>query len=393
MLKRVHLIVLDSVGIGEAPDSAKFGDAGCDTLGHISERVGLHVPTMEKMGLGAIRPLKTVSAVIPTKGYVCKLKEQSAGKDTMTGHWELMGLITHEPFPVYPNGFSEELIHRIEHFSGRKVLCNRPYSGTEVINDYGVEQRKTGALIVYTSADPVLQIAAHEGVIPLPELYRICEYVRSITKEPPYKIGRIIARPYVGSAPGHFIRTGNRRDFALTPPFDTALDQLKAAKKDVIAIGKINDIFSGKGITRAAHTKNNQEGINDLLKVLNEDFTGLSFLNLVDFDAEYGHRRNPAGYARALEYFDSRLPEILAGLRKTDLLLITADHGNDPTFHGTDHTREYVPLLAYSPSFRKGGSLKPGLFTDVAHVVLENFGLEASGKADCLLSEAIRNDQ
>lgn len=382
MFNRIHLIVMDSVGIGEAPDADKFDDLGAHTLGHIAEVAGLHVPNMEKLGLGTIEPLKGVKAVSDHQGYVTKLEEESVGKDTMTGHWEMMGLISTEPFPTYPNGFDQELIQKIEDFSGRKVVCNKPYSGTKVLDDYGKHQMETGDLIVYTSADPVLQIAAHEEVIPLEELYRICDYVRSITLEAPYLVGRIIARPYVGE-PGNFTRTPNRHDYALDPTGRTLLNELKDAGKDVIAVGKINDIFNGQGVTKAIRTKSNMDGVDQLINVMQTSFDGLSFTNLVDFDALYGHRRDVEGYAKALEEFDARIPEIIDNMEEDDLLMITADHGNDPTFKGTDHTREYIPLLTYSKKMTGHGKLPQGHFTDIAATIADNFGLAplADGKS------------
>lgn len=374
MFKRVHLIVMDSVGIGEAPDAAQFNDVGSDTLGHIAETAGLTIPHLEQLGLGTIRPLAGVEAVADHQGYATKLEEVSVGKDTMTGHWEIMGLNIQKPFRVFPEGFPPELLQQIEAFSGRKVVCNLPYSGTEVLDDYGPGQMETGDLIIYTSADPVLQIAAHEEVIPLEELYRICEYVREITKDEPYMIGRIIARPYLGE-PGNFKRTSNRHDYALDPFGKTVLDSLKDNGKDVIAVGKINDIFNGQGITETVRTKSNMDGVDQLLKVMDKDFTGLSFTNLVDFDALYGHRRDTKGYAQAIEDFDQRIPEILAALKEEDLLIITADHGNDPTFPGTDHTREYVPLLVFSKNMKASGALPQGYFADISATIAENFNV------------------
>ncbi|WP_315039596.1 phosphopentomutase [uncultured Enterococcus sp.] len=377
MFKRVHLIVMDSVGIGEAPDAAAFGDVGSDTLGHIAKEAGLTIPHLEQLGLGTIRPLEGVKAVADHDGYATKLEEVSVGKDTMTGHWEIMGLNIQKPFRVFPDGFPDELLQQIETFSGREIVCNAPYSGTAVIDDFGEHQMKTGDLIVYTSADPVLQIAAHEEIIPLEELYRICQYVRDITKDEPYMIGRIIARPYVGE-PGNFTRTSNRHDYALDPFGHTVLDSLKEAGKDVIAVGKINDIFNGQGITDSVRTKSNMDGVDQLLKVMKQDFTGLSFTNLVDFDALYGHRRDVVGYAHAIEDFDLRIPELLEAMGDEDLLLITADHGNDPTFTGTDHTREYVPLLAYSKKFQGQGKLPQGYYADISATIAENFGVSAT---------------
>ncbi|MCO7150436.1 phosphopentomutase [Vagococcus lutrae] len=386
MFKRVHLIVMDSVGIGEAPDAHKFGDVGSHTLGHIAEKAGLAVPNMEQLGLGTIEPLTGVKAVSNHEGYATKLQEISVGKDTMTGHWEIMGLNIQTPFRVFPEGFPQELLDKISEFSGRGIVCNLPYSGTAVIDDYGEHQMKTGDLIVYTSADPVLQIAAHEDIIPLEELYRICEYTREITKDDPYMIGRIIARPYVGE-PGNFKRTANRHDYALDPFGHTVLDSLKEAGKDVIAVGKINDIFNGQGITDFVRTKSNMDGVDQLLNVMARDFEGLSFTNLVDFDALFGHRRDIKGYAQALEEFDARLPEIMEALEEDDLLLITADHGNDPSFEGTDHTREYVPLLAYSKKFKGQGALPQGYFSDIAATIADNFEVPATENGQSFLQE------
>lgn len=384
MFKRIHLIVMDSVGIGEARDAHEFNDVGAHTLGHIAEVAGLNIPNFEKLGLGNIEDLQGIAKNDSHFGYVTKLEEQSVGKDTMTGHWELTGLVSTVPFPTYPEGFSKELLDKIEKFSGRKIVCNKPYSGTKVIDDYGPHQMKTGDLIVYTSADPVLQIAAHEEIIPLEELYSICEYTRSITREEPNVIGRIIARPYVGTE-GNFQRTANRHDYAVTPSGPTVLDALKESKYDVISIGKINDIYSGQGITKAIRTKSNMDGVDKLLDVLKEDFTGLSFTNLVDFDAIYGHRRDVYGYARAIEEFDQRLPEIIENLDDDDLLLITADHGNDPVHHGTDHTREFVPLMAYSKKMQANGQMPVGNFVDVAATIADNFDLSEEIKGNSFL--------
>lgn len=386
MYKRVHLIVLDSVGIGEAPDAEEFGDKGSHTLGHIAERAGLNVPNMERLGLGNIEPLKGVKEDAESLGYHTKLEEVSVGKDTMTGHWEIMGLNIQKPFRVFPEGFSDDLIQQIEKHTGRKIVGNKPASGTEIIDEYGAHQMETGDLIVYTSADPVLQIAAHEDIIPLDELYSICEYVREITADEPYMIGRIIARPYVGE-PGNFTRTSNRHDYALDPFGKTVLDHLKEGGKDVIAVGKINDIFNGQGITESVRTESNMDGVDKLLQVMDKEFDGLSFTNLVDFDAKFGHRRNVEGYGEALEEFDARLPEILKKLNDNDLLIITADHGNDPTFQGTDHTREYVPLMAYSPSMAGRGRLEQGFFADISATIADNFGVKDTGFGESFLTE------
>lgn len=385
---RIHLIVMDSVGIGEAPDAKDFGDVGAHTLGNIAKTAGLALPHLTELGLVNIEPLHGMTPVEQTKGYWTKLEEISAGKDTMTGHWEIMGLHIKTPFRVFPDGFPQELLDKIEAFSGRKIVCNLPYSGTEVLEDYGKHQMETGDLIVYTSADSVLQIAAHEEVIPLEELYRICEYAREITLEDPYMLGRIIARPYVGE-PGDYVRTANRHDYALSPFSDTTLDFLKNAGKSVISVGKIADIFNEKGITESNRTQNNMDGVDTLLRVMDQDFTGLSFTNLVDFDAVYGHRRNPEGYAQALEEFDARLPEIYEKMQEDDLLIITADHGNDPTFTGTDHTREYVPILVYSPSLKEPKELQATHFADIAATISDNFEVESTGLGQSFLSQLI----
>lgn len=375
--KRVHLVVLDSVGIGEAPDAESYGDIGSDTLGHIAESVGgLTMPNMENLGLGNIVPVKGLANVDSPSAYYGKLQEASVGKDTMTGHWEIMGLNIDTPFKVYPDGFPKELIEQLEEKTGRKVIGNKPASGTEILDELGQQHMETGAIIVYTSADPVLQIAAHEEIIPLEELYRICEIARELTLAPEYLVGRIIARPFLGE-PGAFKRTSNRHDYALAPFDRTVMNELKDGGKDVIAIGKIDDIYNGAGVTKAIRTKDNMDGMDKLVQVIKEDFNGLSFLNLVDFDALYGHRRNPQGYGDALEAFDARLPEVLEKMQQDDLLIITADHGNDPTFPGTDHTREYVPLLAYSPRFTGGHELETGkTFADIGATIAENFSVD-----------------
>ncbi len=398
---RIHLVVLDSVGIGAAPDANSFVNAGVpdgasDTLGHISKTVGLNVPNMAKVGLGNIpreTPLKTVPAEAQPTGYTTKLEEVSLGKDTMTGHWEIMGLNITEPFDTFLGGFPEEILTKIEEFSGRKVIreANKPYSGTAVIDDFGPRQMETGELIIYTSADPVLQIAAHEDVIPVEELYKICEYARSITLERPALLGRIIARPYVGE-PGNFTRTANRRDYALSPFGPTVLNKLADAGVPTYGVGKINDIFNGSGITNdMGHNKSNMHGVDTLLKTMQlPEFTkGLSFTNLVDFDAMYGHRRNAQGYRDCLEDFDKRVPEILESMKEDDLLLITADHGNDPTYTGTDHTREYVPLLAYSPAFKGNGVLPVGHFADISATIAENFGVEKAMIGESFLDKLV----
>ena len=385
--KRIHLIVLDSVGIGEAPDAAVFHDSGAHTIGHIAENMALRLPHLEGLGLGNIADIKGIEKAISSKAYWTKLAEKSAGKDTMTGHWEIAGLQIDTPFRVFPDGFPEELLEKISSYSGRKIIGNKPASGTAILDELGPEQMETGALIVYTSADPVLQIAAHEGIIPLEELYDICEYTRQITKDDPYMIGRIIARPYTGE-PGSFQRTANRHDYALNPFGKTVLDQLKDNGKDVIAVGKINDIFNGQGITKSIRTKSNMDGVDQLLKIMDEPFEGLSFTNLVDFDALYGHRRDVQGYGEALMAFDARMPEIMAQMAEDDLLIITADHGNDPTAPGTDHTREYVPLLVYSKQLVQAGELMIAQhFADISATIADNFDVPQAEHGKSFLAE------
>lgn len=376
--KRVFLIVLDSVGIGAMPDAHQYGDENAHTLGHIAEhRGGLKLPHLEALGLGWIAPVQGVTAVDSPLAAYGRMQEASVGKDTLTGHWELMGLRLSVPFKTYTDkGFPKELIQQFESLTGRKVIGNKAASGTAIIEELGQEHMRAGAWIVYTSADSVFQIAAHEEVVPLEELYQACQVARRLTQEDPYLVGRVIARPFVGT-PGRFVRTANRRDYALKPFGKTVLNMLKEAGYEVIALGKIEDIYAGEGITRALKTQSNMDGVDKLLVTMEETFTGLSFVNLVDFDSLYGHRRDPDGYAQALEVFDQRLPEILARLKDHDLLMITADHGNDPTHHGTDHTREYVPLLCYSPSFQQKG-ISLGLretFADVGATIADNFGV------------------
>ncbi|MER2121446.1 MAG: phosphopentomutase [Solibacillus sp.] len=386
--KKVHVIVMDSVGIGEAPDADKFGDAGSNTLGHIAEKMnGLNMPNMENLGLSNIRELKGINKTEKPAAFYGMMQEASVGKDTMTGHWEIMGLNIDTPFKVYPDGFPAELISKLEEATGRKVLCNLPYSGTAVIDDYGPEHMETGAIIVYTSADPVMQIAAHEEVIPVEELYKICEIARELTLDAEFLVGRVIARPFVGK-PGNFTRTSNRHDYALTPFGRTTMAEMKDSNLDVIAIGKISDIFNGDGVTEAIRTKDNTDGMDKMAEVVRRDFHGISFLNLVDFDANFGHRRDPIGYGQALEEFDRRLPEVLDALSADDLLIITADHGNDPTFPGTDHTREYVPLLVYSPRFTAGSELQlRETFADIAATIADNFNIAAPQFGKSFLSE------
>ena len=375
--KRIFVIVMDSVGIGEAPDADLFGDKGADTLGHIAEKMnGLNMPTLAKLGLGNIREIKGIEKAQQPLAYYTKMKEASTGKDTMTGHWEIMGLNISTPFRVFPDGFPELLVNELEAKMGRGIIGNVPASGTEIIERLGEEHMKTGALIVYTSADSVLQIAAHEDIVPIDELYKICEIAREVTMADEFKVGRVIARPFTGE-PGNFKRTPNRHDYALKPFDRTVMDELKDSGYDVLAIGKISDIFDGEGVTESLRTVSNMDGMDKLIQTVEQDFKGLSFLNLVDFDALYGHRRDPEGYGKALEEFDARMPEVLDKLKEDDLLIITADHGNDPVHEGTDHTREYVPLLVYSKRFTEGAELPiRDTFADIGATVAANFDVK-----------------
>ncbi|GGI64076.1 phosphopentomutase [Limosilactobacillus sp. RRLNB_1_1] len=381
--KRVFVIVMDSVGTGAAHDAAKFDDVGSDTLGHVGEyyKGALKLPNLGKLGISNLRdtPIEGVPVADPAIGDYGKMEEISAGKDSMDGHWEMMGLPVTKPLSTFPNGFPQEIVDKLEKFSGRKVIVNKPYSGTEVIHDYGERQMKTGELILYTSGDSVMQIAAHEDVIPVEELYKICEYARTLVNGPEYTVGRIIARPYVGPDKDHFTRTANRHDFSLKPIGETDMDRLREAGYDVIGVGKINDIFSGQGIDKGYHNESNMDGMDHVDEVMKQDFTGFCFTNLVDFDAMYGHRRNPKGFGQALMDFDKRLGTVLDEMKPDDLLMITADHGNDPGFKGTDHTRENVPLLVYSPSMNKPNQ-SLGLrktFSDLGATILENFNVKS----------------
>ncbi len=374
-MKRVFLIVLDSFGIGEMPDAAAYGDAGSNTLRTVADSPEFSMPNMAKLGLFNIDGVTAGEPEAEPWGSFARMTEFSRGKDTTTGHWEIAGLISTKPMPVFPEGFPAEVIRAFEEKTGRKVLCNRPYSGTEVIKDYGEEHMRTGSLIVYTSADSVFQIAAHEEVVPVEELYRYCEIARRLLVGD-VGVGRVIARPFTGE-PGNFTRTSRRHDYSLLPPEDTMLDQLKAAGYAVIGVGKINDIFAGKGITEFVRTSGNAEGIARTLEYLDRDFEGLCFVNLVDFDMLYGHRNDVEGYARALTYFDRHLSQILKKLRPEDVLMITADHGCDPGTPSTDHSREYTPLIVYGdpvPSGQNWGTRSS--FADIGASVLAYFGVE-----------------
>ncbi|SEA59058.1 phosphopentomutase [Thalassobacillus cyri] len=386
--KRVFLIVMDSVGIGEAPDAAKFNDKGADTLGHIADRMGgLKMPNMGELGLSNIRNIMGIEESKAPKAHYTTMVEASNGKDTMTGHWEIMGLYIDKPFRTFPDGFPDELLHELVQRTGRKIIGNKPASGTEILKELGEEHMETGALIVYTSADSVLQIAAHEEVVPLEELYEICEIARELTLDEKYMVGRVIARPFVGN-PGAFERTPNRHDYALKPFGRTVMNEMKDEGLDVIALGKISDIYDGEGVTEAIRTTDNMDGMDQLVASMDKDFRGLNFLNLVDFDAKFGHRRDPQGYGEALEAFDARLPQVLEKLKEDDLLLITADHGNDPIHHGTDHTRELVPLLAYHKGIDQGKQLdQRQTFADIGATVSDNFKIKMPEYGQSFLKE------
>ncbi len=375
--KRIFLVVIDSLGIGAMKDAAEYGDAGADTLGHIDQTVKeLKLPAMEKLGLGNLCTLSHVAPSDHPLGYYARLNEASLGKDTMTGHWEMMGLHITTPFKTFTeHGFPPELIHELEERTGHKIVGNRSESGTKILDDLGEHQIRTGDMIVYTSADSVLQIAGHEETFGLDELYRCCEIARQITMKDEWKVGRVIARPYVGRKKGEFKRTPNRHDYAVSPFGKTALDILKDAGYDVISVGKIADIFNNQGITEKYHSDSSVQGMEQTIEIAKRDFHGLTFVNLVDFDALWGHRRNPGGYGRELEKFDEKLTQLLPLIREDDLLMITADHGNDPTYTGTDHTREQTPLLIYSPGLKGGQLPVQDTFAVSGATILDNFGL------------------
>ena len=376
--KRIFTIVVDSLGAGALPDAAAYGDAGTDTLGHISQSVEeFRIPNLQKLGLANLHPLKQVDAVERPLGYYGYLHEASTGKDTMTGHWEMMGLHITTPFKTFTDtGFPKELLDELSARTGRVIIGNKSASGTEILDELAEEEIATGHMIVYTSADSVLQICGNEETFGLEELYRCCEIAREITMRDEWKVGRVIARPYVGKKKGEFKRTSNRHDYALKPYGKTALDALKADGLEVISVGKIYDIFDGEGLTESNKSKSSVHGMEQTIEIAGKDFTGLCFVNLVDFDALWGHRRNPEGYAEELEKFDVKLGELLPLLTEDDLLLITADHGNDPTHTGTDHTREQVPFLAYSPAMTGCGKLPDAeTFAVIGATIAENFGV------------------
>ncbi len=378
--KRVFVVVIDSMGIGDGPDAAAFGDEGADTLGHISDALGgtFLIPNLAKLGIANMKQLSSVAPVPRTMGYYGKMAEKSRGKDTMTGHWEMMGLYTTKPFITFTeHGFPKELLDELSKRCGKEIVGNRSESGTKIIDELGEEEIYHNKMIVYTSADSVLQICGNEETFDLQNLYRCCEIAREITMKDEWKVGRVIARPYVGMHKGEFVRTSNRRDYAVTPFGRTTLNVLADSGYDVISVGKISDIFNGYGITEAYHSVSSVNGMEQTIEEAEKDWKGLCFTNLVDFDALWGHRRNPQGYAQEIVRFDVKLGELLKVLRDDDLLIITADHGNDPTYKGTDHTREKVPLLMYSPSMKGTGSLpETDSFGAIGYTIADNFGLE-----------------
>ena len=377
--KRIFVIVLDSLGIGEMPDAARFGDYDVDTFGHICDTVGtLNIPNLKKLGMLNLHPVKEMEEAKNPMAYYARLKESSNGKDTMTGHWEMMGLKIEKPFLTFTDtGFPPELIRELEEKCGKKVIGNKCASGTQILDELGEEEIKNGSMIVYTSADSVMQICGNEETFDLKNLYRCCEIARELTMKNEWKVGRIIARTYVGKKKGEFVRTSNRRDYALKPFSRTALNALKDAGLDVISVGKIFDIFDGEGITESNKSKSSVHGMEQTIEIAKRDFEGFCFVNLVDFDALWGHRRDVKGYAQELEKFDVKLGELLGELKEDDLLIITADHGNDPTHTGTDHTREKVPFLAYSPSMKEAGELEEAdTFAIIGATIADNFGVK-----------------
>ena len=376
--KRIFVIVLDSLGIGAMPDSERFGDIGVDTFGHILDKTGsLEIPNLQRLGLLSLHTGGNMKGESDPSGRYMRMAEASNGKDTMTGHWEMMGIKTEKPFITFTDtGFPPELIAELEARCGKKVIGNKSASGTEIIKELGEEEINTGAMIVYTSADSVLQICGHEESFDLANLYRCCEIAREITMKDEWRVGRVIARPYIGTNKNNFVRTSNRHDYAVKPTGLTALNALKDAGLDVISIGKINDIFCGEGITQAYHSDSSVHGMKQTIETAAKDFHGLCFVNLVDFDALWGHRRDPEGYGREIEKFDVNLGVLLDDITEDDLVILTADHGNDPTYTGTDHTREYVPFLAYSKKMDKGGALpETNTFAVIGATVAENFGV------------------
>ena len=377
--KRIFTIVIDSLGIGAMPDSKDFGDEGADTLGHIAKTVEhFRIPNLQKLGIANLKELDKVEPVEKPLGYYCAMKEASNGKDTMTGHWEMMGIHTTKPFVTFTEtGFPKELIDELEKRFGKKIIGNKSASGTEILEELAEQEIYEDKVIVYTSADSVLQICGNEETMGLETLYRYCEIARELTMKDEWRVGRVIARPYVGKKKGEFKRTSNRHDYALKPTGKTVLNALQDAGYDVISVGKINDIFVGEGITQSYKSKSSVHGMEQTIEIAGKDFTGLCFVNLVDFDALWGHRRDPIGYGKEIEMFDEKLGRLLPLMKEDDLLIITADHGNDPTYTGTDHTREKVPFLAYAPSFTGNGALgETDTFAVIGATVAENFGVE-----------------
>lgn len=391
--RRIFVIVLDSLGIGAMPDSPEFGDEGADTFGHIVKSVGsLDIPNLKRLGMLNLHPVKEMEAEAEPQGRFLRLAEASASKDTMTGHWEMMGLKTEKPLKTFTEtGFPPELIAELERRCKKRVIGNKSASGTAILDELGEEEISTGAMIVYTSADSVLQICGNEETFDLPYLYRCCEIARELTMRDEWKVGRVIARPYVGKKKGEFVRTSNRHDYALKPFGRTVLNALKDAGFDVISVGKIHDIFSGEGITKSNHSDSSVHGMEQTVEIAERDFCGLCFTNLVDFDALWGHRRDPGGYAKELEKFDAGLGRLMKVLKEDDLVILTADHGNDPTHAGTDHTREYVPLIAYSPSMGQGRKLPDqDTFAVVGATVADNFGVKMpEGTIGCSILEEL----
>jgi phosphopentomutase len=390
MINRAVLIVLDSVGVGELPDAAEYSDAGSNTVKNIYKSIkNFSLPNLEKLGLLNIDGFEDLKKSDEYIGTVAKCNEKSKGKDTTTGHWEISGLVLDNPFPTYPDGFPEDIIKEFEKRTGRKTIGNYPASGTEIIKVLGKEHVDTGSLIVYTSADSVFQIAAHEEVVPLEELYKICTIARELLQGK-HGVGRVIARPFTGTE-GNYTRTENRKDFSLVPPKDTLLDYVKNSGMEVFAIGKIEDIFVNKGITRSNHTHNNEEGIEATIEAIKEDFKGLIFTNLVDFDMIYGHRNNVQGYADALKYFDDKLPEIMDNLKDDDVLIITADHGCDPTTESTDHSREYIPLIFSGKNIRGNNNLGVlNTYASIGKTILHMLNIENSIEGNSVLGNIIR---
>ena len=384
-MKRAFLIVLDSFGVGALPDAHLFGDTGASTIGSVSKSSKLNIPNLISYGLGNIDGVDCIEKADTPLGIFARIEEKSMGKDTTVGHWEIAGLISKHPMPTYENGFDDDIIAEFEKRTGRRVICNKPYSGTEVIKDYGREHIKTGALIVYTSADSVFQIAAHEEIVPLERLYEYCQIAREMLVDK-WAVGRVIARPFIGEYP-NFARTANRRDFSLEPTGKTVLDDLVENKYEVISVGKISDIFAGRGFSRGYKTHSNLEGIEKTIELLNEDFCGLCFTNLVDFDMVYGHRNDIDGYASALSEFDSYLPTLVNSLKDEDILIITADHGCDPGDKSTDHTREYVPLLIIKKGLKSKNLGTLSSFSVIASTISEYFGIDFPCKYDGLLDK------